>query len=76
VALVTGTNKSIGLEIARQLGHLGCTVLIGTRDERSVAVNIVQTGLIFYRRIAEAAFSFFLSQNSSYGTVQHADSLS
>jgi NAD(P)-dependent dehydrogenase (short-subunit alcohol dehydrogenase family) len=34
VALVTGANKGIGLEIARQLGQLGCTVLIGARDEQ------------------------------------------
>jgi NAD(P)-dependent dehydrogenase (short-subunit alcohol dehydrogenase family) len=34
VALVTGANKGIGLEIARQLGQRGCTVLIGARDEQ------------------------------------------
>jgi NAD(P)-dependent dehydrogenase (short-subunit alcohol dehydrogenase family) len=33
IALVTGANKGIGKEIARQLGHLGMTVLIGARDE-------------------------------------------
>jgi len=33
VALVTGANKGIGLEIARQLGRLGYTVLVGARDE-------------------------------------------
>lgn len=33
VALITGANKGIGLEIARQLGRLGKTVLIGARDE-------------------------------------------
>ncbi len=32
VALVTGGNKGIGLETARQLGRLGITVLIGARD--------------------------------------------
>lgn len=32
VALVTGANKGIGLEIARQLGQQGITVLIGSRD--------------------------------------------
>ncbi|MFD0671129.1 SDR family oxidoreductase [Cohnella sp. GCM10027633] len=32
VALVTGANKGIGLEIARQLGERGITVLIGARD--------------------------------------------
>ena len=33
VALITGGNKGIGLETARQLGKLGVTVLIGVRDE-------------------------------------------
>jgi NAD(P)-dependent dehydrogenase (short-subunit alcohol dehydrogenase family) len=32
VALITGGNKGIGLETARQLGKLGVTVLIGARD--------------------------------------------
>lgn len=32
VALVTGANRGIGLEIARQLGKKGLTVLVGARD--------------------------------------------
>lgn len=32
IALVTGANKGIGREIARQLGGLGFTVLVGSRD--------------------------------------------
>ncbi|RUU49497.1 SDR family NAD(P)-dependent oxidoreductase, partial [Mesorhizobium sp. M2C.T.Ca.TU.009.01.2.1] len=32
VALVTGGNRGIGLETARQLAELGFTVLIGARD--------------------------------------------
>ena len=34
IALITGANKGIGLEIARQLGGLGITVLIGARSPK------------------------------------------
>ncbi len=33
VALITGANKGIGLETARQLGKLGLVVVMGSRDE-------------------------------------------
>ena len=32
IALITGANRGLGLETARQLGALGITVLIGARD--------------------------------------------
>jgi len=32
IALITGANKGIGLETARQLGRQGITVLLGSRD--------------------------------------------
>ncbi|WP_263360171.1 SDR family oxidoreductase [Acidicapsa ligni] len=32
IALITGANKGIGLETARQLGKLGITILVGVRD--------------------------------------------
>jgi NAD(P)-dependent dehydrogenase (short-subunit alcohol dehydrogenase family) len=34
VALITGANKGIGFETARQLGRLGITVLLGARDAK------------------------------------------
>src|SRR5215471_4719830 len=33
IALITGANKGIGFETARQLGALGMTVLVGARDQ-------------------------------------------
>jgi NAD(P)-dependent dehydrogenase (short-subunit alcohol dehydrogenase family) len=33
IALITGANKGIGFETARQLGQQGITVLVGARDE-------------------------------------------
>ena len=35
VALITGGNKGLGKEIARQLGGLGYTVVITARDEQA-----------------------------------------
>ncbi|WP_226002273.1 SDR family oxidoreductase [Paenibacillus sp. BJ-4] len=34
-ALITGANKGIGYEAARQLGSLGFTILLGSRNEQS-----------------------------------------
>ena len=48
VALVTGANKGIGHEIARQLGQAGITVLVGARDAdrgKAAANELRQLGI-------------------------------
>jgi NAD(P)-dependent dehydrogenase (short-subunit alcohol dehydrogenase family) len=48
IALVTGANKGIGKEIARQLGRLGMTVRLGVRDEargRAAAAELAAEGI-------------------------------
>jgi NAD(P)-dependent dehydrogenase (short-subunit alcohol dehydrogenase family) len=42
VALITGANKGIGLEIARQLGKQGITVIIGARDPHKGEETVAQ----------------------------------
>src|SRR2546423_15189793 len=47
-ALVTGANKGIGLETARQLGQKGITVLVGGRDDakaRQAAEKLRKEGI-------------------------------
>jgi NAD(P)-dependent dehydrogenase (short-subunit alcohol dehydrogenase family) len=48
VALITGANKGLGLEIARQLGEKGYTVVLGARDSSkadSAASELRKEGL-------------------------------
>ena len=48
IALVTGGNKGIGLEIARQLARAGVVVIIGARDEtraRAAIEELASDGL-------------------------------
>ena len=41
VAVVTGGNRGIGLEVARQLGKRGLSVVLGCRDETAGLLKIV-----------------------------------
>ena len=48
IAFITGANKGLGLEIARQLGQQGVTVIIGARDEakgQAAAAQLKSEGL-------------------------------
>ena len=50
VALVTGGNKGLGLEICRQLGQQGFVVLLGARHEKrgqAAAAELVRQQLDF-----------------------------
>jgi NAD(P)-dependent dehydrogenase (short-subunit alcohol dehydrogenase family) len=51
VALITGANKGIGLEVARQLGREGMTALVGGRDTgrgREAAEGLRSEGISAY----------------------------
>ncbi len=42
IALITGANKGLGLETARQLGRQGITVLLGSRDPQRGATAVAE----------------------------------
>jgi NAD(P)-dependent dehydrogenase (short-subunit alcohol dehydrogenase family) len=67
IALVTGGNKGIGLEVARQLGQAGVTVLVGARDvdrggaavadlkSQGIAASLVQLDVTDNQSVAAAS---------------------
>src|SRR6267142_2324149 len=54
IALVTGANKGIGFEVARQLARKGIHVFLGARDEkagRAAAEKLQNEGEITFMKI-------------------------
>jgi NAD(P)-dependent dehydrogenase (short-subunit alcohol dehydrogenase family) len=53
IALITGANKGIGLETARQLGGLGVTILLGARDcaKADAAADVLRSSGIKARAV-------------------------
>lgn len=56
VAFITGANKGLGFEAARQLGRLGITIAVGARDEergeRAVA-TLREEGVVAHRVLVD-----------------------
>ncbi|MFZ0632384.1 MAG: SDR family oxidoreductase [Acidobacteriaceae bacterium] len=66
VAFITGGNKGLGLETARQLGKLGITVVIGSRDEakgKEAAAKLKAEG------VAAESIAFDVTRAADYKKV-------
>ncbi|MBL8166494.1 MAG: SDR family NAD(P)-dependent oxidoreductase [Anaerolineae bacterium] len=58
IALVTGANRGIGLEVARQLGQQGMTVIVTARDQQkadSAAQELIAEGLNVIARTVDVS---------------------
>ncbi|MBI1276601.1 MAG: SDR family NAD(P)-dependent oxidoreductase [Anaerolineaceae bacterium] len=68
IALITGAGKGIGLEVARQLGQKGFTVILGVRDlakGESAAVQLKGEGLDVVAKVADVADDHSVKQLAS-----------
>ncbi|HLK67399.1 MAG TPA: SDR family oxidoreductase [Bryobacteraceae bacterium] len=77
IALITGANKGIGFEIARQIGRSGATILLGARNQTAgeeaaarltaeeIAVHFIPIDVADYASIERAAATI----TSSFGRL-------
>ena len=75
VSLVTGANKGIGHEVARQLIALGHTVYLGARDEQRGRAAAAGLGARFVQLDVRDAASVARAAASVEGTEEHLDVL-
>jgi NAD(P)-dependent dehydrogenase (short-subunit alcohol dehydrogenase family) len=74
VAFITGANKGIGLETARQLGQAGLTVVLGSRDEArgTAAVNALRgQGLDAHLAVVDVTNEFHVAKLPGYFREKH-----
>jgi NAD(P)-dependent dehydrogenase (short-subunit alcohol dehydrogenase family) len=69
IALVTGANRGLGLEIARQLGGSGATVVLGARD---VAAGELAASALRDEGLDAHAIALDVTSNASVGAAARA----
>jgi NAD(P)-dependent dehydrogenase (short-subunit alcohol dehydrogenase family) len=74
LALITGANKGIGFEVARQLGAIGMTVLVGARDDDRGAVaerNLRDQGVDAHHMALDVTDQASVDQAAQQIDVEH-----
>jgi NAD(P)-dependent dehydrogenase (short-subunit alcohol dehydrogenase family) len=74
LALITGANKGIGFEVARQLGAIGMTVVVGARDDDRGAVaerNLRDRGVDAYHMALDVTDQASVDQAAQRIGVEH-----